>query len=112
MNLATLFASLPVPVIALAISANVIPYLSALATKKPGWWTGVVTVALSFLGAVLAAVAQGGDQSWRYVAAVTALTWLVARLHLSTFVKQTNVESWLHSNGNSGQPATQGPPPG
>lgn len=100
MSAAQLIAALPVPVLAAAISANAIPYLSALATRKPGWWTGAVTVALSLLGAVLTAVAQSGDQSWRYVAGVTAIMWVVARLHLNTFVKGTQIEAALHSVGN------------
>lgn len=108
MNLTALLAAIPVPVLALAISANAIPYLSALVTRKPGWWTGAATFALSLLGAVCAAVAQPGGQDWRYVAAVTTITWVVARLHLNTFVKATAVESWLHTHGPV-TPATSTP---
>lgn len=103
MSAVQLLATVPVPVVAAALSANAIPYLSALATRKPGWWTGLITVALSFLGAVLTAVAQAGDQTWRYVAAVTAIMWVVARLHLNTFIKATDVETWLHSQPRTGR---------
>lgn len=92
----------PVPYLAAIIGANLIPYLSALATKKPGWWTGAVTVALSLLDAVVGAVAHGGNDDWRHVAAVTAGAWIVARLHLRTFLAGTKVEADLHAHGYTG----------
>lgn len=93
----------PVPYIAALIAANVVPYLSALATTKPGWWTGAITVALSLVDAVVAAVAHAGADDWRHVAAVTVGAWVVARLHLRTFLKGTKVETELHAHGYIGR---------
>lgn len=99
MNAVAALSAIPVPFIAAALAANLIPYLSQLATRAPSWATGAVTFALSLLAAVLAAVAHAGADNWRTVAAVTAVTWVVARLHLKTFIKGTTVESWLVSHG-------------
>lgn len=100
----------PVPFLAAIIAANVIPYLSALATAKPGWWTGAVTVGLSLIDAVVAAVAHAGADDWRHVAAVTAAAWIVARLHLKTFLKGTKVEGELHQLGYTGRHRTESSP--
>jgi hypothetical protein len=99
MNLIRLLAHIPVPLIAAFIAANVIPYLSALATRKPNWWTGAVTVALALVDAVVTAVSSSDNVHWRVVAASTAVAWIVARLHLNTFLKGTEVEAWLHAHG-------------
>lgn len=94
-------AAIPVPYIAAILAGNVVPYLSALATRKPGWWTGAATVALSLVSAVLAALAHAGSDDWRQVGAVAALTWVMARLHLNTLLKGTQIEVALHSVGNA-----------
>lgn len=92
--------AVPVPYLAAILAANAIPYLSQLLTRYPGWWTGAATVGLALLDAVLAAVAHAGADDWRHVAAVAVVAWVVARLHLRTFVKGTAVEAWLAMHGN------------
>lgn len=101
MNAIQLVAGIPVPFLAAMLAANLIPYISQLLTRFPGWWTGAATVGLSLLTACAAAVAHAGPDDWRKVAAVTAGTWIVARLHLRTFIAGTPVETWLIDNGVS-----------
>lgn len=101
----------PVPYLAgILIGAGVIPILSALATSHPGALTGLLTVALSLLDAVLTAVAHAGNDSWTHVAGAAVSTWLLAAAVHSKILKKRDandqpiaVEGLLHAHGYTGR---------
>lgn len=109
MNLVQLFARVPWALVAAWLAANLIPYLSALATRRRGWWTGAVTMALSLLDGLLADVAQAGDHmQWKTVIGTAFGAWAVAALHHSKVLAGTPIETALHQVGYQPQHA---PPP-
>lgn len=109
MNIVNFLTSVPTPFLIAFLAANAIPYVSQLLTKFPGWWTGAATVALSLVTACIAALANDGADDWRKVLGVTVGAWVIARLHVATLIKGTEVETWLIEHGNSGSGGTATP---
>lgn len=106
MNLFSLFGHMPLAVVAGILAANVIPYLSALATKAPTWATGALTLLLAGLDGFFAAWAAQGDQfDWRGAAGTALAAWVVAIMQHRAVLSGTATESRLHSVGAS-PPAT------
>lgn len=98
MNLLTLIHNLPVPVIVAFLTANVIPYLSALATRGPSWLTGMVTVTLSLASGFLSDwAAAGSGFDWRSALGASFGTWVVASLHHWKVLSGTEVETKLYA---------------
>jgi hypothetical protein len=101
MNLVQQFARLPWPLIAAFLAANLIPYLSALATTKRGWWTGAVTMGLSLVDGVLSVLAQSGvPVNWKTVIGTAFGAWAVAAVHHSKVLAGTPIETALHNVGS------------
>lgn len=98
MNVIGLLAHVPWPLLAGLLAANVVPYVSALLTKAPGWWTGVCTAVLSFVDGVLSVLANSGTPvNWRAVLGTAFASWIVAAVHHSKILSGTSVETSLHS---------------
>lgn len=109
MNLITLVQQLPPSVIAAWGTALVIPYLSALLTPHKGWWTGIVTLIISFLSGLFTEIAQSTNPvHWKMVFGVTAGAWFVAAVSHSKTLSGTLFEQLLHSVAvtNSKSPPT------
>lgn len=93
------------------LSGNVIPYLSAIATKAPTWATGAITFGLSVVSAFAGeAVNETDGFNWQAAILTAALTVGMAALHHSKILKGTQIEADLHAKvGN--KPTTAAPPP-
>lgn len=112
MNYEQLFQQLPWAAIFGLIATWGIPYLSALATKKPGWWTGILTTVLAFADAVFVQLGQHGIDNvhWKAVVGLSFGYTASAWLHHVVAIKGTeDVQPWLHAHGNkySGNPQPQ-----
>lgn len=106
MNWDTLFAHLPVAaLIGWALSIG-IPYLSALATKKPNHLTGVITAALSLVDGLFVELARQGDghYNWGVAFGQAFLAWLTATQWHSKVLAGTQPESDLHAVGSKAAP--------
>lgn len=100
MNFLTLFDALPTSAIILAVVANLFPYLSALVTRNPGWYTGACTLALSAVGGVLAQWAQHGDNfDWGKAVAEAGGAYLIALIHQVGLLRNTSTADKLHRKG-------------
>lgn len=113
-NVANFLDHVPVPYVAsVLIAGNVIPYLGHLLTRWPatrsGYLAGVINVGFALISAVLSAVAASDEDHWLHIAAVTVVTFLVARVHLRAFIKNTPVEAWLARSGVKGTSASAAP---
>lgn len=110
MNYLNLAAHLPWPLVAGFIAANVIPYLSALATKAPTWATGAVTALLSTANGFLSTwAAQGSHFDVRAALGAAAISFVVAFLHHKALLSGTNVQAHLHAIGNAARGAGSTP---
>jgi hypothetical protein len=92
------------------LAANLIPYLSALATRAPSWSTGAVTVGLSLLDGIVVEVAQG-NLDWQAVLGTAFVSAAIAGWHHSKVLKGTPVEAALYAVGTKTKP-TPHPRPG
>lgn len=113
MNLVTVLAHVPWPIVCGWLLANLIPYLSALSTKAPTWATGAVTLVLSAADGVLADVARGNVDP-RAVIGTALVSWAIASMHHSKILRGTQVEANLHAlprKGNRPKPYRQPMPP-
>jgi hypothetical protein len=96
----SLFAQLPAATVAGFIAATVIPYLSALVTRHPGWWTGAITLLLSALNGVFTQWAAHGDGfDWKAAVGAALISWVIAVVSHSKVLKGTAVEARLHAAG-------------
>lgn len=90
--------TVPWDLLAAWLLANVIPYISALLTRRPSALTGYVTIALSFVVTLLTTVsATHGDFDWKKIIGGAFVTWAVARLHYNTAVKGETANV-IHAN--------------
>lgn len=108
MNVVTLFAHLPLPLILATVASVLIPGLSALLAKAH--WdqslTGALTLGLSTaLGFLTEWAHAGAGFDWRAAVGTAAVSWLVAAVSQSKILSGTALESWLLSIG-SATPAT------
>lgn len=100
MNLISLFAQIPWALVAAFLAANAIPYLSAWLTPKKGWWTGIATMALSFLNGLFSVIANYGDPvNWKAVIGTAFGSWFVAGFHHSKVLANTAEEKKLQASG-------------
>lgn len=101
MTVATLFAQAPTAAIVGYLAAVVIPYLSALVTKRPGWWTGALTLLLSAVDGVLSQWAAHGDGfDWKAAFGAALVSWVIAVISHQKILAGTPVEERLHAVGN------------
>lgn len=95
-----LLNTVPTPLLIGFVVSNVIPYLSALATKAPSWATGAITLALSTLTGFLSEwAAQGSAFDWKAALGASLVSWAVAALHHSKILAGTQVEAQLYAVG-------------
>lgn len=101
MNLLTLVDALPTSAIVLAAVANLFPYLSALLTRNPGWYTGAITLLLSAAGGLLTQWAQHGAEhfDWKKAAGEAAGAYLIALVHQIGLLRNTATADNLHRKG-------------
>jgi hypothetical protein len=99
-TVASLFAQAPTAAIVGYIAAVAIPYLSALLTKHPGWWTGALTLLLSAADGVLSQWAAHGDGfDWKAAVGAALVSWVIAVISHQKILAGTPVEARLHSIG-------------
>lgn len=79
-------------------TGSVIPYLSALVTRRPNAWTGAATVALSIVSAVLGdLLAHGWDGFDLKLAVLAAIgTWATSRGWYATVAKDSTLIAQAH----------------
>lgn len=85
------------------LATQVIPYLSALATKAPSWATSAVTGVLSFVDALLSQLSQADfhHADWKTILLLSFGYTVTAFAHHRIFIHATDVQTWLHAHGNS-----------
>lgn len=99
-NLISLFQHIPTPILIGFVLSTVIPLVSALLSKHPGFWTGTCTGLLSALTGFLTEWAAKGDGfDWRAGLAATLASYAIATRVHSKVLAGTDVEQKLHSAG-------------
>jgi peptidoglycan/LPS O-acetylase OafA/YrhL len=90
------------PLVVLLLVSLVVPLVSALATKRPGLATGLLTLLLATVVGFLTEWADGGDQyDWRRGLYNAALSFLLAALAHSKIYKGSQIEKDLHAVGST-----------
>lgn len=85
------------------LATQVIPVISALATKRPNHWTGIITLALSFVDMLCTSIAEAGNGiDWKQVLITTGLAFLAARgiAYKGIIEPPSKIGTWLFSKGN------------
>lgn len=107
MNVVALFGAVPPAVWAGWICANLIPYLSSLATAAPSWATGAITLFLSTATGFFSDwAAQGSNFHWEAALGSALVAWVIAIIHHGKLLKGTNLEADLHAFPRNRAPQT------
>lgn len=84
-----------------ALSGVLIPYLSALFTSAPSWFTGIWTLTLSAVAGFVAELAAASDgYDWRKALGAAVSAWLIAVVTHVSQLSGTPLQSQLHAVGS------------
>lgn len=98
MNWNALFSQLPIAALLGWLASVAIPYLSALATRKPGHLTGVITAVLALVDGFLVELSQQGNGHYNFALAggQAFLAWITATQWHTKVLAGTKTEGKLY----------------